>query len=93
MSDSWIVQNLQNALETWNSKLNEVLTILTQSPTEFKNGAIWDVMVSINGVLQAIGFALLVLFSCFHTGCFLCFGFIVMTFCFCFTDVNLFFTS
>ena len=62
MSDNWIVQNLQNALETWNDKLNEILTILTKSPTEFKGGEIWDIMVSINGTLQAIGFALLVLF-------------------------------
>ena len=31
-SDNWVVQNLQNALETWNEKLAEIWQILTQSP-------------------------------------------------------------
>lgn len=62
MSDNWIVQNLQNALDTWNGKLGEIWTILTQSPQEFKGGTIWRVMVNINGTVQAIGLALLVLF-------------------------------
>ena len=61
-SDNWVVQNLQNALETWNEKLAEIWQILTQSPEEFKGGAIWDVIVNIQGALQAIGYALLVLF-------------------------------
>ena len=61
-SDTWVVQNLQNALETWNEKLSEIWQILTQSPEEFKGGAIWDVIVNIHGALQAIGYALLVLF-------------------------------
>lgn len=61
-SDNWVVQNLQNALETWNEKLAEIWQILTQSPEEFKGGAIWDVIVNIHGTLQAIGYALLVLF-------------------------------
>lgn len=61
-SDNWVVQNLQNALETWNEKLFEIWQILTQSPEEFKGGAIWDVIVNIHGALQAIGYALLVLF-------------------------------
>ena len=61
-SDHWVVQNLQNALETWNEKLSEIWQILTQSPEEFKGGAIWDVIVNIHGALQAIGYALLVLF-------------------------------
>lgn len=61
-SDSWIVQNLQNALDTWNGKLAEIWQILTQSPEEFKGGHIWEVIVSIHGALQAVGYALLVLF-------------------------------
>lgn len=61
-SDNWVVQNLQNALETWNEKLAEIWQILTQSPEEFKGGAIWDVVVNIHGALQAIGYALLILF-------------------------------
>ena len=62
MSDNWVVQNLQNALDTWNSKLAEIWQLLTTSPQQFKGGSIWSVMVNINGAVQAIGLALLVLF-------------------------------
>lgn len=62
MSDSWIVQNLQNALDTWNEKLAEIWQLITQSPETFKGGGIWTVIVDIHGALQAVGYALLVLF-------------------------------
>ena len=62
MSDNWVVQNLQNALDTWNSKLSEIWQLLTTSPQDFKGGSIWNAMVTINGAVQAIGLALLVLF-------------------------------
>lgn len=62
MSDNWVVQNLQNSLSTWNEKLAEVWQLLTQSPENFKGGKIWDVILNINGAVQAIGLALLVLF-------------------------------
>lgn len=62
MSDNWVVQNLENALETWNSKLAEIWQLITQSPETFKGGAIWNVIVNIHGAVQAIGLALLVLF-------------------------------
>ncbi len=62
MSDNWVVQNLENALEVWNGKLSEIWQIITQSPETFKGGAIWNVVVDIHGALQAIGYALLVLF-------------------------------
>lgn len=62
MSDNWIVQNLENALRTWNEKLSEIWTLLTQSPQSFKGGSIWNVITTINGAVQAIGLALLVLF-------------------------------
>ena len=61
-SSNWVVQNLENALETWNSKLAEIWTLITQSPETFKGGTIWDVILKINGAVQAIGLALLVLF-------------------------------
>ncbi|WP_455682895.1 hypothetical protein [Thomasclavelia sp.] len=61
-SDNWIVQNLQNALDTWNQKLAEIWNIITQSPKDFKGGGIWEVIQQINGALMAIGLALLVLF-------------------------------
>ena len=62
MSDNWVVQNLQNALDTWNSKLAEIWQLFAQSPENFKGGGIWQVIVQIHGALQAIGYALLVLF-------------------------------
>ena len=62
MSDNWVVQNLQNALETWNDKISEIWALLTTTPQNFKGGGIWNVIVNINGAVQAIGLALLVLF-------------------------------
>ena len=62
MSDNWIVQNLERALEVWNEKLAEIWMIITQSPENFKGGSVWSVITSIHGALQAIGYALLVLF-------------------------------
>lgn len=78
MSDNWVVQNLENALETWNDKLSEIWRLLTTTPQDFKGGSIWNVMVTINGAVQAIGLALLVLF------------FVVGVVCTCgsFTDVK-----
>ena len=62
MSDNWVVQNLQNALNTWNKYLNEMWGLLTQSPEEFRGGAVWSIMRDIHGALQAVALALLVLF-------------------------------
>lgn len=62
MSDNWVVQNLQNALETWNEKLAEIWTLITMSPESFKGGTIWGVILNIHGTIRSIGLALLVLF-------------------------------
>lgn len=62
MSDNWVVQNLENALNTWNEKLAEIWQLITQSPENFKGGTIWGVIQNIHGALQAVGLALLVLF-------------------------------
>ena len=62
MSDNWVVQNLEKALNIWNDKLSEIWLLITQSPTSFKGGTLWNVVSSIHGALQAIGYALLVLF-------------------------------
>ena len=53
MSDNWVVQNLQKSLSTWNDKLAEVWKLLTQSPEDFKGGAIWKVITDIHGALMA----------------------------------------
>lgn len=62
MSDNWIVENLTNTFNTWNSKLAEIWVLVGQSPEQFKGGTIWSVVESINGGLKAIGYGLLVLF-------------------------------
>ena len=62
LSDNWVVQNLENALNTWNQKLAEIWQLITQSPQQFKGGSIWNVIVTIHGAIQAVGLALLVLF-------------------------------
>lgn len=62
MSDNWVVENLQNALNTWNEKLGEIWVLITQSPENFKGGNIWNAMLNIHGAVKAIGLALLVLF-------------------------------
>lgn len=62
MSDNWVVQNLENALDTWNEKLAEIWTLITQSPEQFKGGTIWNVVKDIHGAVQAIGLGLLVMF-------------------------------
>ncbi len=62
MSDNWIVQNLIRALNVWNEKMAEIWALITQSPESFKGGAIWTVMTNIHGGLQAVAYALLVLF-------------------------------
>lgn len=77
-SGNWIVDNLNSALQTWNDKLAEIWTLISTTPEDFKGGGIWNVIVSINGALQAIGYALLVLF--FVMG--------VIKTCGSFTDVN-----
>jgi len=61
-SGNWIVDNLENALDTWNNKLGEIWSLISQSPENFKGGAVWDVMVDIHDAVQAIGLGLLVLF-------------------------------
>ena len=62
MSDNWVVQHLINTLDTWNDKLAEVWKLLTISPANFKGGGIWRVILTVNGAMQAIGLALVVLF-------------------------------
>ena len=61
-SGNWILDNILNALRIWNEKLSEIWYLITQSLQGFKGGAIWDVIVDINGALKAIGYALVVLF-------------------------------
>jgi len=61
-SGNWVVDNIANSLDTWNSKLAEIWQLVTQSPQSFKGGGVWSIIVSINGSIQAVGLGLLVLF-------------------------------
>ncbi len=57
-----IIDNLTSALNTWNAKLAEIWSLLTESPETFKGGSIWEIILKIHDALEAIGLALLVLF-------------------------------
>jgi len=57
-----IIDNLENALNTWSAQLAEIWSLLTQDPENFRGGNIWKIIVQIHGSLKAIGLALLVLF-------------------------------
>lgn len=61
-SGNWVVDNLNNALETWSDFFGQIWTLISTSPQSFKGGAVWDIMVDIHGGLKAIAYALLVLF-------------------------------
>lgn len=60
--ENWVVENIVNALNTWNTKMAEIWQLVTQSPQEFKGGAVWRVIEGIHSSLVAVGLALLVPF-------------------------------
>lgn len=62
MDDNWIVENLTGAFNTWNTKLTEIWSLVSETPQNFKGGAMWELATKINGALQAIGYGLLILF-------------------------------
>ena len=53
---------LMQGLQYLGDMLDKMWAILTTSPENFKGGTIWSIITTINGVLGAIGTALLVLF-------------------------------
>ena len=53
---------LMQGLQYLGDMLDKMWAILTTSPQNFKGGSIWSIITTINGVLGAIGTALLVLF-------------------------------
>ncbi len=59
-STAWY--ELYQGLEYLGNMLDKMWAILTTSPQSFKGGGIWSVITTINGVLGAVGTALLVLF-------------------------------
>ena len=63
-SGNWVVDILNNAIETWSNMFAQIWTLISTSPQNFKDGAVWDVMLSIHDGLKAIALGLLVLFFC-----------------------------
>ena len=61
LDDNWIVENLEGAFNTWNEKLTEIWSLVSETP-QFKGGAIWELAQDINAALQAVGYGLLILF-------------------------------
>lgn len=59
---NWVLDNVLQALETWQKYLNEIWTLLTTSPQSFRGGTIWNIIQDIHGGLKAVAYALLVLF-------------------------------
>lgn len=57
-----IIENLERAINIWNSKLAEIWGLLTTSPEDFKGGAVWGVIQQIYSAIQGVGYSLLVLF-------------------------------
>ncbi len=55
-------EELKSALDYWVDKYNDIFTILTTSPDEFQNGAIWTAVGNIINILQGIGVSLVIIF-------------------------------
>ena len=62
MGTNAIVEILNKALGTWSHYLALIWDLLTTSPAEFKDGAIWNIMVNIHSGIKGIAYGLLVLF-------------------------------
>lgn len=60
--NDWVIANLESALTSWNARLQEIWTLLTMSPEQFRGGTIWSVIVRIYGTVQSVALGLLVLF-------------------------------
>ena len=56
MSDNWVVSTLEDALNSWNNKLTEIWSLVSQTPESFRGGEIWTVIVGIHNALVGFGF-------------------------------------
>lgn len=54
-------EELKSALDFWADKYDDIFTILTTSPDEFQNGAVWTVVGNIITILQGIGTSLIII--------------------------------
>lgn len=61
MNDS-IIEMLQTVFGLWNQYMMDIWNMVSMSPVDFRDGAIWPIILDVYGVMQATGLALLVLF-------------------------------
>ncbi len=61
MNDS-IIEILKSVLQTWNQHMTDIWNMVIMSPMDFREGAVWEVILEIFGIMQATGLAFLVLF-------------------------------
>ena len=59
---TWLIESLQNALSIWNYIQSIIIGSVYTSPQSFRDGTVWAFVQPIYGGLQAVGYALLVLF-------------------------------
>ena len=59
---TWLIESLQNALSIWSWVQEIIVGTVAASPQSVRSGAIWGIVELIYGALQAIGYALVVLF-------------------------------
>lgn len=62
IAESWITVLLRDALRFWAGCSETIWSLLTTAPSEFKDGAVWEVMVNVSDGIKYIAYALLVLF-------------------------------
>lgn len=56
------IENLENALNFWSRRFNEIVSLLTMSPSAFQGGDVWRTVTSILDVFKATGVSLLIIF-------------------------------
>lgn len=59
------MSQLNHALEYLSQTMTDIIALLTTSPQDFRGGGIWPVIQTLHGTMQAVAYALMVLFFCF----------------------------
>lgn len=62
MDWSGITNNLNNGLQEFNKRYQEIIEIITSPIQSYKGGTIFDVVDTINGAIKTVGYSLLVIF-------------------------------
>lgn len=59
--DEQIIDQINNALNSWYDKLQEVIDIITINPRVYRGGALWDIVTILFEVVKGVGIPLLAL--------------------------------